>query len=82
MLHKAADCDAYWLAHDHDPADMALHTEDVVYYIADGEAAQDGDCKHNSEFGPQHLTRRDDRVEPHRKPDAHPRYICSNERRS
>ena len=62
MLHKAADCDAYWLARN--PADMALHTEDAVYYVADGEKPQDGDGKHDRQSKPEHLTRRDDRVEP------------------
>ena len=64
MLHKVADCAAYWLVRD--PADMALHTEDAVYYhnVADGEGEQDGDCKHNRQLKSKHLTHRDDRVEP------------------
>ena len=61
MLHKAADCDAYWQARD--PTDLKLHTEDAVYFIVDGEQPQDGDCKHNTQPQSTHLTLRDDRVE-------------------
>ena len=61
MLHKAADCDAYWQARD--PTDLKLHTEDAVYFVLDGEQPQEGDCKHDTQPQPTHLTLRGDRVE-------------------
>ena len=60
MLHKAADCNVYWLARD--PTDMALHTEDAIYFVTDGEQPQDGDCKHDTQSQSTHLSHCDDRV--------------------
>ena len=42
---------------------MALHTEDAIYFVTDGDQPQDGDCKHDAQSQSKHLTRRDDRVE-------------------